>query len=229
MPALDAANEIIHRIVLKNLFPTDVARQSLVGHLFKRLPCTTFEHLKTIPKGFIQVDHFLHHHYAPEQGDEINREHSFIIEQAHFYHQLHSVRAHSVIHIGCAGWSIPKAQAELFPTKETHLQRYAARFPAVEINSSFYRLHRPQTYARWAASTPAHFRFAVKMPCAITHYGRLKDASGLAEFLAGPRELKEKLGPLLVQLPPSLAFERDVAEEFFAVLREQFEGHVSYA
>ena len=60
----------------------------------------------------------------------------------------------STLHIGCAGWALPKAVQPAFPTEGTHLQRYATRFAAVEINSSFYRPHRPATYARWAASVP---------------------------------------------------------------------------
>ena len=64
--------------------------------------------------------------------------------------------------IGCAGWSVPKADQAAFPTAGTLLQRYAARFSAVEINSTFYHLHRPATYEKWAASVPADFRFAVK-------------------------------------------------------------------
>jgi len=129
--------------------------------------------------------------------------------------------------IGCAGWSIPGEHAAQFPAEGTHLQRYAQRFPAVEINSSFYRPHRPETYARWAASTPEGFRFAVKAPREITHTRRLKDADApLERFLAEAAALGEKLGPLLVQLPPSLQFEADVAEEFFRGLRRRFEGGV---
>ena len=53
--------------------------------------------------------------------------------------------------IGCAGWGISKGAAAALPTEDSHLERYAAVQPAVEINSSFYRLHQPQTCARWAA------------------------------------------------------------------------------
>ncbi|MDQ3815662.1 MAG: DUF72 domain-containing protein, partial [Armatimonadota bacterium] len=77
------------------------------------------------------------------------------------------------IYIGCAGWSIPSPHAPEFPAAGSHLERYAARFPAVEINSSFYRPHRPQTYERWAAAVPTHFQFAVKVPKIITHERRL--------------------------------------------------------
>ena len=78
-----------------------------------------------------------------------------------------------IIRIGTAGWSIPKSSAQEFDGQGTHLQRYAQCLPAVEINSSFYRPHKPETYARWAASVPAGFRFSVKIPKDITHTCRL--------------------------------------------------------
>ena len=131
------------------------------------------------------------------------------------------------IRIGCAGWSIPKPHAGRFPTAGSHLARYAARLPAVEINSSFYRPHRPTTYARWAATVPNGFRFAVKVPRDITHTRRLKGADEpLDRFLAEATSLGGKIGPLLVQLPPSLTFSAATAGRFFATLRERFAGLV---
>lgn len=118
--------------------------------------------------------------------------------------------------IGTAGWSIPKTSVGDVPGEGTHLQRYAARFVAAEINSSFHRPHRRSTYERWAASVPAHFRFSVKLPKAATHQRKLMDCEELlvpfADQIAG---LGAALGPVLVQLPPSLAFSADTAEPFF--------------
>ena len=132
------------------------------------------------------------------------------------------------IRIGVAGWSLPKEHADRFPAVGSHLERYAARLPAVEINSSFYKPHRPATYARWAESVPAAFRFSVKMPKAVTHERRLMDVDELLEaFLAEATQLGDKLGPLLVQLPPSLSFSADIAERFFAELRDRFDGDVA--
>lgn len=132
------------------------------------------------------------------------------------------------IRIGCAGWSISKQHAALFPSAGSQLERYAQRFNAVEINSSFYRPHLPATYARWAATTPGDFLFAVKMPKAITHTRRLAGATEpLERFLAEVGQLGAKLGPLLVQLPPSLAFATGVAGTFFTLLRERFAGAVT--
>jgi uncharacterized protein YecE (DUF72 family) len=131
--------------------------------------------------------------------------------------------------IGCAGWSIPKEEKPHFPGSGSHLERYAARFSAVEINSSFYRPHRTATYARWAASVPADFRFAVKVPKSITHTARLENTSGLiAGFLSEAGGLGEKLGCLLVQLPPSLAFEPKVARDFFKDLRAATRAPVAF-
>jgi uncharacterized protein YecE (DUF72 family) len=133
----------------------------------------------------------------------------------------------SYIYIGCAGWSISRQHAEHFPQPGTHLQRYALRLPAVEINSSFYHPHRPATYARWAASVPASFQFAVKVPKAITHTRRLRDAAEpLERFLSEIMALGTKLGPLLVQLPPSLRFDPKLVEAFFTMLRARFSGSV---
>src|SRR5687768_16375503 len=111
------------------------------------------------------------------------------------------------VRIGCAGWSLPRDSWPQFPETGTHLQRYAQRLNAVEINSSFYRPHQPATYERWAASVPAGFRFSVKVPKTITHESRLRSCDALlASFLAQATGLGDKLGCLLVQLPPSLAF-----------------------
>jgi uncharacterized protein YecE (DUF72 family) len=125
-----------------------------------------------------------------------------------------------MIRIGTAGWSLPAEVRGRFPEASSILQRYAQVFDAVEINSSFYRPHRPQTYARWAASTPPGFRFALKAPKTVTHEARLVDcADRLAIFRAEASALGDRLGPLLVQLPPSLAFDPTVARRFFEVLR----------
>lgn len=80
-----------------------------------------------------------------------------------------SADVQSGCHVAIAGWSIRKEQSELFAADGSHLQRYASRFTAVEINSSFYRSHKRDTYQRWAAAVPQDFRFAVKMPKTLTH------------------------------------------------------------
>ena len=136
------------------------------------------------------------------------------------------------VRVGTAGWTLPKLHANRFPAsteerKLSHLQRYAARLNCVEINSSFYRAHRLKTWQRWAASTPGDFRFAVKMPKAISHTAKLDRCGGLLQgFLCQIAGLGEKLGPLLLQLPPKLAADAGTAQEFFSTLRELHTGPV---
>ena len=124
------------------------------------------------------------------------------------------------IRVGCAGWGLPSARAEAFPGPGSHLERYGRVLPAVEVNSSFYGPHRRETWERWAGSVPEGFRFSVKVPRSITHFRRLRDAEApLEALLAEVGGLGPKLGPLLVQLPPSLAFDERVARRFFSTLR----------
>ncbi len=129
--------------------------------------------------------------------------------------------------IGTAGWSIPLDAAPSFPGQGHHLARYARILGCAEINSSFYRSHRVEVYQRWADQTPQDFRFAVKVPRTITHDGRLRRArEPLLRFLAEVAGLGDRLAVLLVQLPPSFAFEVRPTRRFFALLRELFEGAV---
>jgi uncharacterized protein YecE (DUF72 family) len=129
------------------------------------------------------------------------------------------------LYIGTAGWSIPRASAERFDSGGTHLQRYARAFACAEINSSFHRPHAGKTYAKWRDSTPPDFRFAVKVPRTITHDLKLRRARlPFEQFLSESAGLGDKRGPLLVQLPPSLAFDRRVAGRFFDVVRAAYAG-----
>jgi uncharacterized protein YecE (DUF72 family) len=124
------------------------------------------------------------------------------------------------IHVGTAGWSIPATVKDRFPSVGTHLERYAQTFPVVEINTSFYRPHRRATYEKWAASVPPNFRFSVKLPKSITHECRLSNCSDLVKrFAEETGGLADKLGKVLVQLPPSLAFPGEMVERFFEDLQ----------
>ena len=97
--------------------------------------------------------------------------------------------------IGTAGWSIPRAAATRFDSDGTHLQRYSRVVDCAEINSSFYRPHASATYAKWRDSTPPDFRFAVKVPRAITRELKLQDTRELlVAFLAQTDGLAEKGG-----------------------------------
>jgi uncharacterized protein YecE (DUF72 family) len=131
-------------------------------------------------------------------------------------------------YLGTAGWSLPIAVQPQFPSQGSHLARYATRFSAAEINSSFYRSHRTSTYERWASEVPASFRFSIKVPKTITHLKGLVGAKAeLDAFLLEVSVLGERLGCLLVQLPPSLAFDRRPANNFFGSLRRRFASDVA--
>ncbi len=135
--------------------------------------------------------------------------------------------------VGTAGWTVPRQHLEFFASlaegvKVSHLERYASRLRCVEVNSSFHRPHRRATWERWAASTPDDFRFAVKMPKAITHTAKLVNTGGaLLEFFDAVRGLGDKLGTVLVQLPPKSVFDEGAAREFLTTLRELHPGAVA--
>jgi uncharacterized protein YecE (DUF72 family) len=125
------------------------------------------------------------------------------------------------LYIGTAGWSLPAAVRDQFAAEGSILTRYASRFAGVEINSSFYRTHRLSTYQRWAESVPEDFRFVVKVPKQITHAQRLQINHVLfQEFMNTCTGLGSKLGGLLVQLPPSLNYDHQIAEDFWALVRD---------
>ena len=130
--------------------------------------------------------------------------------------------------IGTAGWVIPRAWAERVAGEGSHLERYTRVMNCVEVNSSFHRAHRPATWVKWAESVPEGFRFAVKFPKAVTHQAKLAvPAEALDGFFVEVAGLGKKLGVVLVQLPPSLAFEDCPAAEFLEALRDRWQGAVA--
>jgi uncharacterized protein YecE (DUF72 family) len=129
--------------------------------------------------------------------------------------------------IGTAGWSVPSQYLGQVPPGGSHLERYARRLNAAEINSSFYRPHRRTSYERWALSVPDDFRFSVKVPKAITHEGGLADCGALLDrFVDDVTGLGDKLAVLLVQLPPTSALSKRVANRFFRDLRARIDTDV---
>jgi uncharacterized protein YecE (DUF72 family) len=132
--------------------------------------------------------------------------------------------SHPPVHIGCAGTSIPRDVAPDFPGAGSHLERYARVLTCAEINSSFYRPHQSATYARWAASVPDAFRFAVKTPRTITHDAKLVGVDALLDRFHGEAgALGHKLGAVLVQLAPKHAFDAGIAAAFFTTLQQRFD------
>ena len=129
--------------------------------------------------------------------------------------------------VGTTGWQVPSGCRSAFADSGSHLARYASRFAAVEINSSFYRPHARRVYERWAATVPVSFRFAVKCPRVITHEHRLQNVrQALERFLGEVAGLGPKLGPILVQLAPSHEFHLRQIERFLSLLRTRYAGPV---
>ena len=119
------------------------------------------------------------------------------------------------VYVGCATWAIGSKNDRLLPPGAGNLARYAQRLPAAEVKSSFHRSHRPATWIRWARTVGPSFRFSVKLPKSITHEKRLVDVDEeLAAFREEVALLGDKLGPLLVQLPPSFAFDGEIVARF---------------
>lgn len=131
------------------------------------------------------------------------------------------------VYVGCAGWKVGREYWPLFTGQGSHLELYARKLHAVELNSTFYRAHRPATYKKWASSVGADFRFSVKIPKSVTHENRLENCTDqLDVFLSQCCELGDRLGCLLIQLPPSLVFNPRIAGRFFEALRVRYSGYV---
>lgn len=135
----------------------------------------------------------------------------------------------SMIYVGTAGWAIPKQCRDEFSGEGSILERYSRVLQAVEINSSFYRDHKPETYERWAATTPAEFRFSVKLSRYFTQEKRLRESgTKLHEVIDGISRLEDKWGVLLVQLPPSLELVPREADRFLSALRKIYYGAIAW-
>jgi uncharacterized protein YecE (DUF72 family) len=127
------------------------------------------------------------------------------------------------IRVGIAGWKYAPWRGSFYPkglVQRRELEYASRALPCIEINSTFYRLQQPSTFANWYAETPDDFVFSVKAPKRITHEKRLHDVDeSIARFLAsGIFELGEKLGPILWQLPPNFRFDAALLEAFLASL-----------
>lgn len=133
------------------------------------------------------------------------------------------------IRAGTAGWNVPRQAVAQFASAKNHLARYSQVLNCCEINSSFYRPHKKETWERWADTVPAGFQFSVKAPRSITHEAKLNcSPEMLSTFLEQIKLLREKLGPVLVQLPPSLGFDYPSARSFLSLLRDYYSGNVAW-
>lgn len=113
-----------------------------------------------------------------------------------------------MIRIGTSGWLYDDWAGRFYDRalpRRSWLADYATRFATVELNSTFYRLPEPNRFETWAAATPDDFVFSVKASRFLTHIRRLRDpAAPVERLLEGARRLGPKLGPILLQLPPTM-------------------------
>ena len=142
-----------------------------------------------------------------------------------------------MIWVGTSGYNYPEWKGSFYPSdlgSAKMLPYYAARFPTVEINYTFYRMPTEKLVAGWAAQTPAPYQLTLKAPRRITHDSRLKDADdSVARFCDVAATLGDKLGTLLFQLPPFLRKDLALLDGFLpqlpAGIRAAFEfRHVSW-
>jgi uncharacterized protein YecE (DUF72 family) len=123
---------------------------------------------------------------------------------------------------GTSGFSYKEWKGSFYPDDlqaDHMLAYYAERLPAVEINNTFYRMPKPALLESWAAEVPPEFRFVLKASQRITHFKRLKETASEVEYFFGVAStLGERLGPVLVQLPPNLKKDLPRLEAFLATL-----------
>jgi uncharacterized protein YecE (DUF72 family) len=125
-----------------------------------------------------------------------------------------------VMIVGTSGWQYADWRNRFYPSgvpQRLWLEHYASRFATVEVNNAFYRLPERDTFAKWRDRTPDDFLLAVKMSRYLTHIKRLRDpAEPVARFLGRATALGDKLGPVLLQLPPTLTADLPALEATLA-------------
>jgi uncharacterized protein YecE (DUF72 family) len=130
------------------------------------------------------------------------------------------------IRIGTSGWNYPHWRGVFYPKglgQRRWLSYYATYFDTVEVNATFYGTPKEKTFRAWAEAVPEGFVFAVKASRFITHIKRLREvAEALKRFYQSICPLKEKLGPILFQFPPSLKYDRTLMEDFLALLDRRY-------
>jgi uncharacterized protein YecE (DUF72 family) len=138
------------------------------------------------------------------------------------------------LRIGCSGWSYKDWLGPFYPKElqpKEYLKHYSRVFNCVEIDSSFYRVPNSFMINQWRSSTPPGFLFSPKLPKKITHDNKLASSeSSLLYFYSVLSKLGDKLGPIAVQLPPSikLATHLDVLKDFLLHLDPRFKHAIEF-
>ncbi|SCY05812.1 Uncharacterized conserved protein YecE, DUF72 family [Nitrosospira sp. Nl5] len=136
--------------------------------------------------------------------------------------------------IGISGWRYPPWRGVFYPPglpQHRELEYASRKFSTIEINGTFYSLQRPESFERWYQDTPPNFVFSIKGARYITHIRRLRDVEGpLANFFAsGIFNLREKIGPILWQFPPSFRYDAGRMKGFFEILPRDTKQALSLA
>jgi uncharacterized protein YecE (DUF72 family) len=135
-------------------------------------------------------------------------------------------------HLGTSGWSYPGWKDRFYPSdlpSSDWLPFYASHFATVEINMTFYRFPKPETLRGWLERTPAHFSFTLKANRQITHLKKLRNVKSEVNYfniLAG--SLRERLGCILFQLPPSITRDLGLLDEFLSTLSPEFKNVIEF-
>jgi len=137
-----------------------------------------------------------------------------------------------IFHIGTSGWSYPGWRELFYPEElpsKDWLSYYAGHFSTVEINMTFYRFPRPETLKGWLEKTPPHFTFTLKANRQITHLKKIKNVQNeVRYFYILANSLREKLGCLLFQLPPSIHLDLPLLKDFLATLSPEFKNVIEF-
>lgn len=133
----------------------------------------------------------------------------------------------SKVYVGTSGWSYKHWGKNIFYPEnlkmKSWLEFYSQFFDSVEINSSFYHQVKPETYQLWRANTPKGFIFSIKISRYITHFKKLEDSEGgWQNFIKNANNLEEKLGPILMQLPPSFSIDAQRLRKFLQLIPNRF-------
>jgi len=136
------------------------------------------------------------------------------------------------LNIGTSGWSYRHWSGIFYPEEikpDKYLEYYTSRFNCVELNSSFYHLPLKTTIKGWVNRTPLEFKFCPKMSRFITHQKKLADIEGaLKRYFNVFEEMKDKLGPVLIQLPPGLSYDKSLICDFLDLIKNYY-GHYRFA
>ena len=138
-----------------------------------------------------------------------------------------------MVYIGTSGYYYQNWAGEFYPPsimKYHYFDYYASHFNSLELNSTFYRFPKIQTMRSWKYKLKNYpeFKLSVKVSRNITHKNRLKDTDLMKDFINNVSALDDKLGVILLQLPPSLKYDILLLEEFVRCLDDKFKYAVEF-